>query len=67
MARRANTNSRPGKAHTQTKGVFGQPWTKGRPAPTVGPSWTTPQPGKDVIYNDGDSNRNLWVNGGLDG
>jgi hypothetical protein len=60
---------RPGKAVTKTKGVFGQPHTKGRPAGPTGakPGFQTPQPGRDVIYNDGNANRNLWVNGGLDG
>lgn len=69
MPRRAGSGARPGGPRTKTKGVFGAPFTKGRPAGPAGakPGFTTPMPGKDVIYNDGDANRNLWVNGGLDG
>lgn len=69
MSRPAGSNARPGKARTTAKGYFGQPFTKGRPAGPTGakPNYTTPQPGRDVIYNNADANRNLWVNGGLDG
>ena len=65
MPRLPGRNARPGGPRTTTKGVFGRPFTTGRPAGPTGakPGFTTPQPGRDVIYNDG----NLWVNGGLDG